>query len=175
MGGDSLVGPMEGFRDRFAVSDRFGLVHLGDIPLTHGYGYALKVRRLVKQQAADLVVTRNLRVALCTTWTGIPTILDMHTPRRERREFRWLLRAPGLVGLSVISGALRDFLVEREGALLEGLAVAVCPDGARVERFADLPTPQQARAALGLPGMWNSAVLYPTGSCPTIWPAVKSY
>ncbi len=140
------------FWNDFSLTDRFPIHYRHDIRQTRGFGYACRVLLLARQLNADLVLTRNLSVALCTAWTGLPTILDIHTPRRERHRFRFLLKSPGLKRITVISNALRNHLLKVEGVSVERHGVIVCPDGADIDRFADQSANARARNITGTAG-----------------------
>jgi len=137
--------------DAFSIHSSFELQWLQDVRFTKGYGYPVRVRLHAARFRPDLILTRNLRVALIAAWTGLPTILDLHTPRRERGLFRLLLRAPGLRRLVAITRVLRDDVRREAGARLPEAKIIVAPDGVDLDQFEGLPDPVAARGRLGLP------------------------
>lgn len=142
----------------YGLQQRFAVEWLPARPRLRRYDYALYALRRARRWGADLLYTRLPQAAaLGSTW-GMPTIFEVHDlPGGILGP--WLLTrflaGRGACGLVVISQALRDDLFPR-GVPPTAPPVLVAPDGVDLERYADLPTPRQARADLGLPARFTA-------------------
>ena len=120
---------------------------------TRGYGFGLKAYNAARKWGPDLVYTRLPQAAAYSSLRGFPTIFEVHDMPRGRvgpRLFRNFLNNPGAKRLVVITQALADDLARRLGAPSEAPFTLILPDGIDLERYADLPEPQQARQELGV-------------------------
>ena len=129
---------------------RFPVEWLPVRPRWRSYDYAWQVLRRARRRPPDLLYTRHPQVAAWGSLLEIPTLLEVHDLPQGRLGplwFRAFLRGRGGRALVTITRALRDALP------LSGWPrpVLLLPDGVDLERYAALPAPPQARAALGLP------------------------
>jgi glycosyltransferase involved in cell wall biosynthesis len=98
----------------------------------------------------DLVYSRSSGAALRCAASGLPTVVESHAADDPGRvaQLREAAAHPALRCLVTVTEALRqDWLA----AGLPAGKIQVWPDAVDLERFADLPEPRAARAALGLP------------------------
>ncbi len=153
--------------------------HISWQQLAHHYGLALRfnvawipatafmrrydfgwfaVRRAVKWNA-DLIYSRMPQATAIASFLGIPTILEIHDYPRGLLGpwlFARFLNGRGARCLVVITKALQDSL--RETALLrtESLPVVIAPDGVDLDRYANLPSQEEARRDLNLPDRFTA-------------------
>ena len=111
------------------------------------YDYGLKSVLKAQRWGADLIYTRLPQAGALASFLGISTIFEIHDlPQGVLGP--WLLtrfmRGRGARRLVVITQALSDDL-----SLGESPAI-VAPDGVDLERYANLPTPSEARQQLSL-------------------------
>lgn len=141
----------------YGLAHRFTVEWLPAHPRLRRYDYALRGLRRVRRWGADLLYTRLPQAAALGSALGMPTIFEIHD-RPGGMLAPWLLsrflRGRGARRLVVISHALRDDLFPR-GIPPNAPPVLVAPDGVDLERYADLPSPEQARADLGLPARFT--------------------
>ncbi len=155
--------PWENLARQYGLRTRFGITWLPVRPSRRSYDYAWQVLRLARRDAPDLLYTRHPQAAAWSSLAGIPTVLEVHDlPRGHLGPlwFRAFLRGRGGRGLIAITRALQEALPLGgwERPLL------ALPDGVDLPRYAALPDPPQARAALGLPERFTAGYtghLYP--------------
>ncbi len=134
----------------YGLRERFPITWLPAHPRWRGYEYAARVIRLARREPPALLFTRHPQVGAAASLLGIAAVLEVHDLPQGRLGplwFRAFLRGRGARALVVITRALREALP------LEGFSrpVLLLPDGVDLERYASLPDPAAARAALGLP------------------------
>jgi len=101
----------------------------------------------------DLVYTWAPQSAVFAILRRLPVILELHDLPAGRIGPLWyglFLRLPGRKRIMVITRALQSALEFRYGGHLPPADVILAPNGVEPGRFADLPTPQDARRLLGL-------------------------
>jgi glycosyltransferase involved in cell wall biosynthesis len=107
-----------------------------------------------QKQRPGLVYTWLPQSAAVAAWRGYPTVLEMHADVAGRFGAWWLKRfwaARGRKRLLVTTLALRNALERSTGMAFPDADVRIAPNGADLERYADLPAPADARRELGLP------------------------
>lgn len=117
------------------------------------YDFAFKAVRAAKQLSPDLVYTWVLQAGVLALWGGLPVVLELHD--RVRGKFGpWLfkrfcasaVRHRLLTNTRSLSQALeKDYRLDADA-----MDVHVAPNGVELARYRDLPTPKEARQALGL-------------------------
>jgi glycosyltransferase involved in cell wall biosynthesis len=115
------------------------------------YDYGLRVVRWAKSLGADLLYTRLPQAAAFASAIGVPAILEVHdlpSGRMGTWLFRRFLRGGGARRLVAITRALAADLAEKLGAPAGLPFTLVAPDGVDLERYADLPKPEEARQRL---------------------------
>lgn len=144
----------EELRGHYGLRVPFAVEWLPENLTFRRYDFALKAVRRARQLEPDLVYTWVLQAAVLSLGRGIPTLLELHdrvTGRFGPWLFRrfWRSRTPKRVLTN--TEALRQALIESFDLPPQMDQVRVGPNGVELERFADLPTPAEARKALGLP------------------------
>ncbi len=124
-----------------------------DGPRLRGYGYAATAVRHARRWGAHMVFTRQPQAAALAA-RRLPTVLEMHD--RPQGALGPLLFALFMRGryadrLVCISQALAHDLSREFNFPLEPGFTLIAPDGVDLARYADLPEPETARAALALP------------------------
>jgi glycosyltransferase involved in cell wall biosynthesis len=122
------------------------------VPL-RGYDFGLRAASRTRAFESDLVFTRHPQAAAAAVLRRLPTILEVHDVPHGKMGpllMRLFLRSRGARRLVVISDALLADLA-REFRLPQAPFAVVERDGVDLDRFADLPGPEAARTALGLP------------------------
>ncbi len=102
----------------------------------------------------DLVYTWLPQSAAFAAWRGYPVVLEMHADVAGRFGAWWLRRfwaAAGRKRMLVTTRALKNALERSTGLAFPEAGVLIAPNGADLERYANLPQPPQARRALSLP------------------------
>ena len=123
----------------------------------------LKLRRydfsyLAVQRAltlkVDIVYSWALQAGVFALLMGLPVIHELHGEPEGKfgpLAFRAFLRLPGPKRLMPITKALADYLSKMyKWSYLPG-QVVIAPNGVDLERYVNLPSPQEARQELGLP------------------------
>ena len=144
----------EDLRGHYGLRVPFAVEWLPENLTFRRYDYAIKAVRRARQLEPDLIYTWVLQAAVLSLGRGIPTLLELHdrvTGRFGPRLFRrfWRSRTPKRVLTN--TEALRQALIESFELPSQMDQVRVGPNGVELERFAGLPTPAEARKALGLP------------------------
>ncbi|MDH5506075.1 MAG: glycosyltransferase [Anaerolineae bacterium] len=132
----------------------FSLQWLPALARLRRYDYGLRAVQRARRWGADLIYTRLPQAAAFASWSAFPTIFEIHDlPQGSMgpRLLRTFLRGRGARGLVTITDALA-------AALMDGFPISsvphllyIAPDGVDLDRYKDLPAPDQARAALNLP------------------------
>lgn len=137
----------------YGLRQRFDVHWLPRRPLLRGYDYGLRAVKAAQAWGAALIYTRFPQAAAFAAGRGLATIYEIHDLPQGRgglRLLRRFLAAPGARRLVVISQALRDALSARF-EIPARVGVQLAPDGVDLERYAELPTPEEARRKLSLP------------------------
>jgi glycosyltransferase involved in cell wall biosynthesis len=127
-------------------------------PNLRRYDYSLQAIRVARQLGADLIYTRLTQVAAISSQLGLNTMLETHDLPQGRVGpwlFRLFLQGRGARRLVVITKALADDLIKAYGAThakqprdkessLASILV-ITPDGVDLRRYANLPSPDEAR------------------------------
>jgi glycosyltransferase involved in cell wall biosynthesis len=120
-------------------------------PRLRRYDFGWRALRWARGWGADLLYTRLPQAAAFASLAGQPAVLEIHDLPQGLLGpafFRAFLRGRGARRLVTISRALLSDLVEKLDAPAGPPFTIVAPDGVDLERFADLPPPEQARARL---------------------------
>jgi glycosyltransferase involved in cell wall biosynthesis len=138
----------------YGLAHEFPIQWLSAHPRLRSYDFGWQAVRRAKKWGADLIYSRHPQAAAFASLTGTPTILEIHDlPRGAAgtRLFRAFLNGRGARKLVAITHALLDDLkIENRIARIETI---VLPDGVDLNRYENLPTPAEARAALPVPGL----------------------
>jgi glycosyltransferase involved in cell wall biosynthesis len=147
-----------------ALARHYGLRHpfpvdwLRADPRLRRYDYGWQAVRWARGWGAGLLYTRLPQAAALGSALGLPTIFEAHDfPAAGMGVFLFqrFLKGRGRRRLVVITRALAQDLEVRLGSPAAGSAEAgaftvIAPDGVDLERYADLPSPEEARKTLPL-------------------------
>jgi len=146
--------------NHYGISERFAIRWL--LPnqgrFVH-YLTSIQAVWLAWQSNADVIYTRNVTAAAISSNLGFPTIYEIHDMPSGKLGpllFTLFLRGRGFVRLVAITNALRQDVLARYGYWLNGKDFIVAPDGVDLERFSDLPSPEEARHRLGLAALFTA-------------------
>jgi glycosyltransferase involved in cell wall biosynthesis len=123
-------------------------------PALRRYDLAWTAVRRACELGAEVVYTWMLQAAVLALWRGVPTVLELHdrvTGRIGPWLFRRFLAARGEKRLLLITQALRQRLEHDFGVQLSQDVAILAPNGSEPERYASLPSANEARQQLGLP------------------------
>jgi glycosyltransferase involved in cell wall biosynthesis len=118
------------------------------------YDFAFKAVRRAQQLSPDLIYTWVLQAAVLSLSRGIPTILELHDRVIGRLGpwlFRRFWRSKTAYRLLTNTSALRHVLVNAFDLSPSPGQILTAPNGVELERYTDLPTPEEAREKLRLP------------------------
>ncbi len=141
----------EALAAQYGLSRQFPVDWLPARRLLRSYDYGLHTLLWARQWNADLLYTRLPQAAAAAAQWGMPVILEAHDMPHAGMGgwlFRKYLRGRGARRLVVITHALADDLANRFGSLAGAPFTLVAPDGVDLERYTDLPAPEQARLML---------------------------
>lgn len=120
-------------------------------PRLRRYDYSLRALGRARQWGADLIYTRLPQAAAFASWLGMATVFEAHDLPAGRLGawlFRRFLDGPGARRLVSITQALIADLQQRYTIPGDPNFTIVAPDGIDLERYQNLPDPEQARRAL---------------------------
>lgn len=136
----------------YGLSARFPVRWLPTSRIFRSFDFGVRAVRAARRWEADLIFTRHPQAAAFSAWTGTPTVLEIHDfPQGVFGPLllRWFMGGRGAVRLVTISHALLKDL-NAAFDIPDRISALVAPDGVDLERYAHLPEPAAARAALGL-------------------------
>ncbi len=116
--------------------------------------FLLHAERAAKKFQADLIYTWLPQSAVLALWSGSPVVLEMHADVAGQMGAWWLRQfwsARGRKLMTVTTHALRNALERSTGLGFPDGEVLVAPNGVELEKYADLPSPAEARRRLNLP------------------------
>jgi glycosyltransferase involved in cell wall biosynthesis len=132
----------------------FDVRYLRARPRLKRYDFSFAAIRQARKLKVDLVYTWPLQAAVLGVSLGMPVIIEMHGPPEGKFGpwlFRMFLGLPGKKRILTITQALGELLHHGYQPKVESTQLIVAPNGVDLERYQDLPQPQAARQALGLP------------------------
>lgn len=139
---------------QYGVTTRLDIRWLSRSRSLRSYDFALRAAFRARRWDADLVYTRLPQAAAYASWTGLPTIFEVHDMPAQgmaRRLMRLFLEGAGAARLVVITQALATALGGSFSLPDKGDFLLVAADGVDLERYGDLPSPKAARMTLNLP------------------------
>jgi glycosyltransferase involved in cell wall biosynthesis len=139
----------------YGLCHRFPVDWLSRDPRLRGYDFSLRAVRWARSWKAELIYTRLPQAAAVSSQLGLRTIFEVHDlPQGNMSQFllRAFIRGKGARRLVVITQALAaDLKLKLSAPIMASLAI-VASDGVDLERYANLPSPEQARDQLVLEG-----------------------
>lgn len=121
------------------------------LPWMKRYDFGWRAYQWARSWGADVIYTRLPQSAMIASITGIPVIFEVHDLPQGRLGptfFRLFLWGKGAKRLVVISNALARDLETRFSIPKRSRFMIVAPDGVDLNRYRDLPLPQEARRML---------------------------
>jgi glycosyltransferase involved in cell wall biosynthesis len=131
----------------------FAIHWLPVVPMMRRYDFCWWAVLAARRWRADLVYAWPLQAAAFAAGLGQPTLLEVHdrpTGRMGPRLLGHFLKARGARRVLPTTSALQAWLVERYRIDLRPPFSIVSPNGVDLERYARLPSPEEARHRLGL-------------------------
>ena len=117
-------------------------------PAWRSYDFGYRSIAWARRWQADLVYTRLPQAAALSSWLGMSAIYEIHDFPQGRLgpwALRLFLKGRGARRLVVITQALLKDLQQTFALPASPAFTRVAPDGVDLERFSDLPAPEQAR------------------------------
>ena len=139
--------------DHYGIRNPFPVRYVAASSRVKKFDYDLRSAYRVWRRKPALVYSMHVRLAALSSTLGWPVVFEAHDVPRGRlgaSYFRRMLRGKGLRGIVAISRGLEAILKDQFGALLSERRLVVAHDGVDLERYEHVPTPQEARAQLGL-------------------------
>lgn len=118
------------------------------------FDFIFHAQRAAKKFNADLIYTWLPQSAVIGLWSGYPVVLEMHADVAGKMGTWWLSqfwKANGKKLMTVTTSALRNALERSTKLTFKNDALIVAPNGVELERYANLPNPNEARHQLNLP------------------------
>ena len=135
----------------YGLSTEFQMEWLPANPRLRKYDYAWYAVRRAREWDAEIIYTRLPQAAAFAAMQGVNTILEVHDcPQGSIGPllFRLFLRGSGAKRLILISNPLAADLEDRFGSIIRPPFMQVNPDGVDLERYTDLPEPEESRRRL---------------------------
>jgi glycosyltransferase involved in cell wall biosynthesis len=159
----------ETFAGHYGLQCGYAVDWLPARPWLRRYDYGLAALRWARRWGANLIYTRLPQCAGLASLLGFPVVFEIHDfPQGSVAPFllRLFLTGMGKRKLVVISQALEEQLRSSFKIEASGIFVLIAPDGVDLERYADLPGPQEARQAIQikLPGLKDGFTAGYTGN-----------
>jgi glycosyltransferase involved in cell wall biosynthesis len=146
--------PPEFLRTHYGLRTSPPLEWLPSIKGLKRLDFILHAQRAVRNYKADLIYTWLPQSAALALWMKYPVVLEMHADVTGLMGAWWLrrfLRARGHKVMTVTTSALKRALERSAGFDIADHAVVSAPNGVELERYENLPSPQEARRQLNLP------------------------
>jgi len=149
-----------GLSETYGLTTPFEIRWLPSKKFWRRYDFSLVAMQEAKRWGAKLFYTWLLPAAVLSLWQGIPTLLELHdvvTGQVGPRSYQMFCKHwKTKKRLLVITQALKNKLETQSGIQLGDEDVQIAPNGADLERYANLPDPATARFQLGLPEIFTA-------------------
>lgn len=135
----------------YGLQQVFPIEWLPASPCLRRYDYAWRAVQRARRWQAELIYTRLPQAAALASQMRLPTILEIHDMPQGMLGpwvLRWFIQGKGAHRLVVITRALAADLQSRFDLPADSPLIVVAPDGVDLQRYEDLPSPEQARRAL---------------------------
>ena len=146
--------PWEALAKHYGVKNRFTVKWIAELPWPRGWLYSLRAVRAARRWRADLYYVWPYQAAALASRMGLPTLLELHDRPHGRMGpilFRRFLSGIGARRVVITTKALLDWVRESYAELLDPPSTIVAPNGVELERYQNLPAPEEARILLDLP------------------------
>ena len=139
--------------EHYGLKDHFPIRWIRAVRQLRRYDFCLRAVLAARLWGADLFYIWPLQAAAIASKRGLPTVLEIHDEPKGRFGpwlFGQYLRGSGIRRLLPITEALRIWLERLYNISLESPLVVIAPMGVDLERYADLPSPVEARRELSM-------------------------
>jgi len=143
----------ETLASHYGLGTSFRIQWLPSLPVLKRYDFTIHAMHAARRFKADMVYTWLLNTAALESSLGMPVILEMHSEVTGRfgpwlmRRF-WRSSTPRR--MLATTRPLRDAIERVAGLTLPGDAVQIAPNGVDLNRYEDLPSPEESRRRIGL-------------------------
>ena len=156
--GDETI-PWEDLKTHYGLQYPFAITWISENLAYKRYDFAYKAVYRAKRIKPDLVYTWVLQAGVLALWFDLPTALELHD-RVTGKIGPWLFRrfwaSETRKRLITNTHALRKILIEEFNVDPAEKDILVAPNGVDLTRYQGLPSPSEARKALGLPDVFTA-------------------
>src|SRR5574341_651610 len=155
---EALPASWEDLARQYGLRHPFGVEWLPSRRALKRFDFVWYAQSAAQRFEADLIYTWLPQSAVLGLQRGYPAVLEMHADVVGRLGPWWLRqfwKRRGRKRLLVTTRALRKALERSTRLEFPDDAVQVAPNGVDIERYADLPSPAEARRQLNLRGGWT--------------------
>jgi glycosyltransferase involved in cell wall biosynthesis len=146
--------PWEKLQAHYGLQHTFEIRWISENLSFRRYDFAFKAVNMCRRMNPDLVYTWMLQTAALALWRGLPTVLELHD-RVTGRIGPWLFRrfwaSDTRQRVLTNTEALKNVLLADFNLDPSTADILTAPNGVDLEPYQDLPSPAEARRALGLP------------------------
>ena len=156
--GDETI-PWEDLKTHYGLQYPFAITWISENLAYKRYDFAYKAVYRAKRIKPDLVYTWVLQAGVLALWFDLPTALELHdrvTGKIGPWLFRRFLASETRKRLITNTHALRKILIEEFNVDPAEKDILVAPNGVDLTRYQGLPSPSEARKALGLPDVFTA-------------------
>ena len=140
--------------DIYGLKSRFEITWTRFLPVSKQYDFSWKSVSAANRWGAEVIYTWALQAAVFAQMRGLPTVMEFHDFPMGRigPELFKIFAFSHQKKLSLFTTrALAEGMQERYGFRFDPSELQIAHNGTETERYADLPSPEQARRQLGLP------------------------
>ncbi len=149
----------EKLQAHYGLQHRFDIRWISENLAFRRYDFAFKAVDMCKRMNPDLVYTWMLQAAVMALWRKLPTVLELHD-RVTGRLGPWLFRRflGSAIRQRVLTNteALKNVLLAEFNLDRSTVDILAAPNGVDLESYQGLPSPPEARRALGLPDAFTA-------------------
>lgn len=149
----------EDLQAHYGLQTPFEILWIGENLVFNRYDFAIKAVHRARKLGVDLVYTWMLQAGVLALWNGLPTVLELHD-RVTGRVGPWLFKrfSDSKTRKRILTNthALSQMLLADFNLEPSTVDLLVAPNGVDLERYQVLPSPTQARQALGLPDQFTA-------------------
>jgi len=150
--GDKSVS-WENLKSHYGLRQPFKIQWIHENQAFRRYDFSFKSVQTGRRLDPDLIYTWVLQAAVLSLWRGTPTILELHdrvTGRLGPWLFRQFWQSKTKKRLLTNTMALKERLISDFNLESHQEEIFVSPNGVELERYEDLPAPEEARTHLAL-------------------------
>lgn len=146
--------PWQALAEQYGLGTPFQVRWLPSRRALRRYDFAWGALRQARAWGAEAVYTWVFQAALLALWQDLPLLLELHDRPSGKVGpllYRRVAAHKSKKRLLFITQALRQVLEREQGVILPPDQALVAPDGVDLERYQELPSPEEARRQLDLP------------------------